>query len=185
MAENNDAMFTMDVGDVLARLHISAILKLKQVPIFKNNDVTSIFNTGVVGMVDNPVLDAVKNNGVQFDLTSPNGLYEVGVVVREFNATSAKTYVDNFIEAQKLARKALFSYFAAFAGEFKAKNVEKSELYGFLIRENLKPWNIDTYSEYKYKIPIEQELPSTFQNNINWKERLCFKVMYEIDSDTM
>lgn len=176
----------MDVGDVLARLHISATLKLSDQPYFRNKTIVAVFNTGIVGMIENPTLDKVKNNGVQFDLTSSSKIYEVGVLIGKFEATTENEYVNRFNQCKEDARKALFDYFSAFAGKFKSKNIELSELHGFLVEEGTMPWTIDTYNEYQYQIPMHSEIPPSWQgDSINWKNQLCFKIKYELDSDTM
>ena len=186
MAENNDPIFGMDVGDVLARLHISSVLKLQKQPYFVNGIITSIFNTGIVDMVENPKLDDVKNNGISFDMTAPNGRYFIGVVIGHLKSTSKQQFVEEFTKMKKHARQAMFDYFAAFAGEYKSRNIEESELYGFLIKPGLKPWHIDEYKQYKYTIPAVGDVDfNDVDKTIEFNNSLCFRIEYKLDSDTM
>lgn len=191
MSDNNDPIFTLDIGTVLARLHLSSMQQLVKDASSSgwdpngnsNATFSALINTGIVGMVDitkngNPFNSSSINKNVTFDLSNPSGIYEIGVVV-----CSCGPGPDDFDDARTNARQFLYKYFSGFATKFKAKDIEESDLVACLVEQNLKMTDYDSYKQYKYTIPYESLVSKGGSGT--WTNQLCFKAKYAIDIDGM
>lgn len=204
MAESNDSLFTVNAGQILAKLHLGALQPIPS---------EIILNTGIKNMAKSATPDNIPADLV-FDLTNKSGLYELGVVRTVKKITNAEKAIaddtsltgkkdeiekkreelnkqneDLLNKEKSAAYKTIKAYFAVFSGKDAASKIKENEVIATPISDSVKA--TDAFKEYKdFKIPaLEEKEDKDFKkknkDKKEWDRNFCFKVGFTVETETM